>query len=41
VLTANADQPIIRDGYLGVRSDRIVWLSNSAPIGIEVKTSFI
>ena len=37
VLTANANQPIIRDGYLGVRSDRIVWLSNSAPIGTNVK----
>jgi 5-methylthioadenosine/S-adenosylhomocysteine deaminase len=36
VLTANSEQPLIRNGYLGVHLDTIVWLSNTAPEDYKV-----
>jgi 5-methylthioadenosine/S-adenosylhomocysteine deaminase len=36
VLTANPDQPIIRNGFIGIQSERIVWLSTSAPEDFKI-----
>lgn len=36
VLTGEPNQPIIRNGFIGVRADRIVWLSSLPPTNSKV-----
>jgi len=37
ILTANPEQPILRNAYIGIQSDRIVWLSTSEPKDFKIQ----